>query len=96
MLLRTADYKHLTNMTDCLPAGTIAIYETLGDDMIVLYGHKGKTAGLSGGDPGTVVPWCHKHGFRLSRFDREGEGYGWHIDFDAISQRDDFIRTWRL
>jgi hypothetical protein len=96
MLLQTADYKHLTTMTGCLPAGAIAIYETWGDDMIVLYGDKGKTAGLSGGDPGTVVPWCQTHGLRLFEFDWDGDGHGWWIDFDAISQRDDFIRTWRL
>jgi hypothetical protein len=96
MLLRETDYIHTISMKDCLPSGTIAIYETWGDNMIVLYGDNGNLPRISGGDPETVVPWCQKHGLRLSPFDWEGEGYGWWIDFDSASQRDDFIRAWKL
>jgi hypothetical protein len=64
--------------------------------MLVLYGDNGQEASIAGGAPETIVPWCHKHGLRLFRFDWEGEGYGWRINFDMISQRNAFIRTWRL
>ena len=96
MLLRETNYVHTISVNDCLPAGTIAIYETAGDDMMLLYGENGERARISGGDPETVVPWCQKHGLRLSEFDWESEGYGWRIDFNSTSQRDDFIRTWKL
>ena len=96
MLLREPNYIHSISMNDCLPAGTIAIYETTGDDMIVLYGDNGDSDRISGADPETVVPWCQKHSLRLLKFDWEGEGYGCRIDFDSASQRDDFMRTWKL